>query len=95
MTHRPRFPPDWDEDLRPGDPRLGEPPLPVFLLHSPDLPKGVTREKAIAVVRSTAWAQNLAKGIAEAGGLGPGDDAYQRFVDTYSLKVATSLVAKL
>lgn len=32
--HMPAFPPNFDEDLRPGNLLDGEPPLPVFLLHS-------------------------------------------------------------
>ncbi|MDP2952603.1 MAG: hypothetical protein Q8O76_04735 [Chloroflexota bacterium] len=95
MAHRPAFPPRLDEDLRPGNLFEGEPPLPVFLLHSPDLPKGVSRKQAIDVVLRTPWAQKLAKGLAEAGGLKPSDASYQGFVDTFALKVATSLVAKL
>lgn len=93
--HRPAFPPRLDQDLRPGNLFEGEPPLPVFLIHSPDLPKGMSRKQAIDLVQRTPWAQNLAKGLAEAGGLKSGDAAYQKFVDTLSTKVATSLVAKL
>ena len=52
----------------------------------------ITYDEAVAVVSRTPWAVNLARGMAEAGGLKPDTPEYRAFVERFSRRVAEGLV---
>jgi hypothetical protein len=73
---------------------LKEPLVVALGLDPPEIKidRLVPYEEAVAVVQKSPWAQGLAKGMAEAGGLTPSTPGYHSFVEGLSRKVAEGFV---